>query len=84
MEYHDKEWGVPVHDEQLLFEFLHWKARKQACRGQRSSPSVTTTARPLRNSIPARVARFTARDVNKLMQNAGIVRNRLKDRIHHQ
>jgi DNA-3-methyladenine glycosylase I len=76
--YHDTEWGVPVHDDQTLFEFLtlegaqaglSWETILQKRAGYRDA---------FLDFDPARVARFTPARIERLMQNPGIVRNRLK------
>jgi DNA-3-methyladenine glycosylase I len=76
--YHDEEWGVPVHDDQTLFEFL-------TLEGAQAGLSWSTILRKRENYReafeafdPTRVARFDARRKAALMKNAGIVRNRLK------
>ena len=76
--YHDQEWGVPVHDDRRLFEFL-------ILEGAQAGLSWSTILRKregYRESFadfdPAKVARFDARKVEKLLQFPGIVRNRLK------
>jgi len=76
--YHDEEWGVPSHDERHLFEML-------VLEGAQAGLSWSTILRKregYRNAFArfevARVARFGARDVERLMGDAGIVRNRLK------
>jgi DNA-3-methyladenine glycosylase I len=76
--YHDAEWGVPVHDDRLHFEFL-------ILEGAQAGLSWSTILRKREHYRaafagfdPERVARFGARDVERLMQNDGIVRNRLK------
>lgn len=76
--YHDEEWGVPVHDDRRLFEFL-------TLEGAQAGLSWSTILRKRENYReafvgfdPARVARFDARKRAALMNNAGIVRNRLK------
>src|SRR5580704_13001237 len=76
--YHDKEWGVPVHDDRLLFEFL-------ALEGAQAGLSWDTILRKraryrevFDNFDPAIVARYGKRKVNALLGDAGIVRNRLK------
>ena len=76
--YHDDEWGVPVHDDRTLFEFLvlegaqaglSWSTILHKREGYRAA---------FADFDAARVARFGARDVARLMNDAGIVRNRLK------
>jgi DNA-3-methyladenine glycosylase I len=76
--YHDKEWGVPVHDDRVLFEFL-------ILEGAQAGLSWSTILRKRENYRKAfgrfdakRVARFTDADVRALLSNPGIVRNRLK------
>jgi DNA-3-methyladenine glycosylase I len=76
--YHDTEWGVPVHDDRRLFEFL-------VLEGAQAGLSWITILRK-RDAYraafdgfdPERVARYDARRVAKLLANPGIVRNRLK------
>jgi len=76
--YHDEEWGVPVHDDRTLFEFL-------VLEGAQAGLSWITILRKrdaYREAFdgfdPTRVARFDARKVSQLLRNPGIVRNRLK------
>jgi len=76
--YHDHEWGVPVHDDRLLFEFL-------VLEGAQAGLSWLTILRKreaYRQAFdgfdPERVARYSQRRVEKLLANPGIVRNRLK------
>lgn len=76
--YHDTEWGVPVHDDRVLFEFL-------VLEGAQAGLSWITILRKRENYRrafasfdPAKVARFDAARTARLMQDEGIVRNRLK------
>jgi DNA-3-methyladenine glycosylase I len=76
--YHDQEWGVPVHDDRLLFEFL-------ILEGAQAGLSWTTILKKRDNYRkafdgfrPEKIARYGARDMKRLLGNAGIVRNRLK------
>lgn len=76
--YHDREWGVPLHDDRLLFEFL-------ILEGAQAGLSWSTILHKRQNYRKAfarfdakKVAKFTKKDVARLMQDAGIVRNRLK------
>ena len=78
LRYHDEEWGVPSHDERHLFEML-------VLEGAQAGLSWATILRKregYRNAFagfdPEPVARFTARDVERLMKDTGIVRNRMK------
>ena len=76
--YHDEEWGAPVHDERVLFEFLILEGAQAGL----SWSTILNKRRNYRRAFagfdPARVARFGARDIKRLLADAGIVRNRLK------
>ena len=76
--YHDEEWGVPVHDDRLLFEFL-------ILEGAQAGLSWTTILKKRENYRKAfdgfraeQIARYGARDMKRLLGDAGIVRNQLK------
>jgi DNA-3-methyladenine glycosylase I len=76
--YHDEEWGVPVHDDRVLFEFL-------ILEGAQAGLSWNTILRKRENYRKAfdgfeveKIARYGKRDVQRLLRNDGIVRNRLK------
>jgi DNA-3-methyladenine glycosylase I len=76
--YHDREWGVPVHDDRLLFEFLTLEGAQAGL----SWKTILNKRDAYRDAFagfdPARVARFDARRIERLLSNPGIVRNRLK------
>ncbi len=76
--YHDEEWGVPVHDESKLCEFL-------ILEGAQAGLSWTTILKKRENYRKAfdgfraeKIAGYSARDVERLLNDTGIVRNRLK------
>ena len=76
--YHDREWGVPVHNDRVLFEFL-------ILEGAQAGLSWSTILKKRNNYRKAfdgfraeRIARYGAREVQRLLGDAGIVRNRLK------
>ena len=76
--YHDQEWGVPIHDDRLLFEFL-------ILEGAQAGLSWITILKKRENYRKAfdgfraeKIARYPARDLKRLLADAGIVRNRLK------
>src|SRR5215204_6991124 len=76
--YHDEEWGKPLHDDRGLFEFL-------VLEGAQAGLSWDTILRKRENYRKAfdgfdvnKVARYTDKKVEKLLQNEGIIRNRLK------
>jgi DNA-3-methyladenine glycosylase I len=76
--YHDTEWGVPVHDDRLLFEFLILEGAQAGL----SWSTILYKRDAYRDAFsgfdPAKVARFDERKVSRLLTNTGIVRNRLK------
>jgi DNA-3-methyladenine glycosylase I len=76
--YHDREWGVPVHDDRVLFEFL-------ILEGAQAGLSWTTILKKRDNYRkafdgfhPQKIAHYGAREVRRLLRDSGIVRNRLK------
>jgi DNA-3-methyladenine glycosylase I len=76
--YHDKEWGVPVHDDRLLFEFLVLEGAQAGL----SWYTVLRKRQSYRDAFddfePEKVARYDARKVAELLSNPGIIRNRAK------
>ena len=76
--YHDEEWGVPVHDDQVLFEFLILEGAQAGLSWEIILRKREHYRKAFAEFDPARVARFTPKRIEKLMQNAGLVRNRLK------
>jgi DNA-3-methyladenine glycosylase I len=76
--YHDKEWGVPVHDDRLLFEFLILEGAQAGLSWQTILNKRDAYREAFAGFEPARVARFDARRIERLLTNPGIVRNRLK------
>jgi DNA-3-methyladenine glycosylase I len=76
--YHDAEWGVPVHDDRVLFEFLTLEGAQAGLSWETILKKRDAYREAFAGFDPARVARFTPARVERLMRNAGIVRNRLK------
>lgn len=76
--YHDTEWGVPVHDDRVLFEFLILESAQAGLSWRTILHKRDTYRRAFAAFDPRRVAGFGAADVARLMDDAGIVRNRLK------
>jgi DNA-3-methyladenine glycosylase I len=76
--YHDDEWGVPVHDDRRLYE----KITLEGAQSGLSWRTILAKREGYRSAFagfdPAKVARFTAPRVERLMQDTGIVRNRMK------
>jgi DNA-3-methyladenine glycosylase I len=76
--YHDREWGVPVHDDRVLFEFLLLEGAQAGLSWETILAKRDAYRRAFAGFDPAKVARFTAARRAKLMRDEGIVRNRLK------
>jgi DNA-3-methyladenine glycosylase I len=76
--YHDQEWGVPVHDDRLLFEFLVLEGAQAGLSWDTILRKRARYREVFDNFDPAIVARYGKRKVNALLGDAGIVRNRLK------
>ena len=76
--YHDEEWGVPVHDDRKLFEFLTLEGAQAGLSWSTILNKRENYRRAFARFDPARVARFGPRDAKRLVGDAGIVRNRLK------
>ncbi len=76
--YHDREWGVPVHDDRLLFEFLILEGAQAGLSWITILKKRDAYRAAFDNFEVARVASYDADKIASLMQNAGIVRNRLK------
>jgi DNA-3-methyladenine glycosylase I len=76
--YHDEEWGVPVHDDRLLFEFLTLEGAQAGLSWSTILNKREAYREAFANFDPSRVARFDRRRVERLLTNASIVRNRLK------
>jgi len=80
IEYHDKEWGVPVFDDRVQFEFLILEGAQAGLSWSTILNKREGYRKALADFDPAKVARFTDRKVEKLLLDPGIVRNRLKVR----
>ena len=76
--YHDLEWGVPVHDDRVLFEFLTLEGAQAGLSWETILNKREAYRRAFENFDPAVVARFTPRRIERLLEDPGIVRNRLK------
>jgi len=76
--YHDEEWGVPSHDERHLFEMLVLEGAQAGLSWSTILRKRESYRRAFARFNVEKVARFTARDVERLLADPGIVRNRLK------
>lgn len=77
-DYHDREWGVPLHDERGLFEFLVLEGAQAGLSWSTILNKRDAYRKAFAGFDPDRVARFDQRKIESLLQNPGIVRNRLK------
>ena len=76
--YHDREWGVPVHDDRVWFEFLVLEGAQAGLSWDTILKKRANYRRAFAGFDPKKVARFGRTERAALMKNAGIVRNRLK------
>jgi len=78
LEYHDREWGVPVHDDRRLFEMLILEGTQAGL----SWFTILKKREAFREAFdrfdPSRVAKYDGRKIRELLRNAGIIRNRMK------
>ena len=77
-DYHDKEWGVPVHDDQKHYEFLILEGAQAGLSWSTILNKRDGYRRLFADFDPAKVARFTPARIEKILQDPGIVRNRQK------
>ena len=77
-QYHDREWGVPVHDDRLLFEFLVLEGAQAGLSWLTILKKRENYRKAFDHFNPAKVARYGARQTRRLLADAGIMRNRLK------
>jgi len=76
--YHDTEWGVPIHDDRKLFEFLILEGAQAGLSWLTILKKRPEYRRAFDNFDPSKVARYRAAKIERLLSNPGIVRNRLK------
>jgi len=78
IKYHDEEWGVPVHDDLTLFEFLTLEAFQAGLTWE----LILKRREALRNAFddfkPEKIAKYSDEDINRLMANPNVIRNRAK------
>jgi DNA-3-methyladenine glycosylase I len=78
IQYHDTEWGVPVHDDRKLFEFLVLDAAQAGLSWRTVLLKRENYRKAFDNFDAEKVARYSEKRMAKLLQNPGIIRNRLK------
>ncbi len=76
--YHDTEWGVPVYDDQVMFEFLTLEAAQAGLSWYTVLKKREYYRKAFAAFDPVKVARFTPQRIDVLLQNKGLIRNRLK------
>lgn len=76
--YHDEEWGVPVHDDRRQFEFLILEGAQAGLSWATILHRRAGYRRAFADFDPVKVARYTPAKVNRLLEDPGIIRNRLK------
>jgi len=76
--YHDQEWGIPVHDDRTLFEFLIREGAQAGLSWETILRKRVNYRRAFDNFDAHKVAKYDARKIQKLMSDEGIIRNRLK------
>ena len=76
--YHDREWGVPVHDDRRHFEFLILEGAQAGLSWSTILNRREGYRRAFSDFDPEKVARYTATRIEKLIADAGIIRNRMK------
>lgn len=78
LDYHDKEWGVPIHDDQKLFEFLILEGAQAGLSWLTILKRRDNYRTCFDNFDPNKIARYSSNKIEKLLQNPAIIRNRLK------
>jgi DNA-3-methyladenine glycosylase I len=78
IEYHDKEWGVPVHDDRRIFEFLTLEGAQAGLSWYTVLRKREAYRKAFRQFDPERVAQYGKRELASLLNNSGIIRNQQK------
>src|ERR1051326_7466463 len=76
--YHDAEWGVPQHDDRVLFEFLVLEGAQAGLSWSTILAKREAYRKAFGGFDPEKIARYNAQKIASLLENSGIVRNRLK------
>ena len=78
IEYHDNEWGTPIHDDKRLFEYLLLDTFQAGLSWRTILNKRENFRKAFDNFDPVKIAKYTEKDVKRLMNDAGIIRNKLK------
>lgn len=76
--YHDKEWGVPLHDDKKLFEFLILEGAQAGLTWQTILNKRENYRKAFDKFETKKIAKYSQKDINTLLKDSGIIRNRLK------
>lgn len=76
--YHDREWGVPIYDDRTLFEFLVLESAQAGLSWYTVLKKRENYRRAFHNFDPVRIAAYDQSDIDRLLGDSGIIRNRLK------
>src|SRR6187402_2048168 len=78
IKYHDEEWGVPVHDDNIHFEFLILEGAQAGLSWSTILKKRENYRKAFAEFDPLKVSKFNEKKIEKLLQDPGIVRNKLK------
>lgn len=78
IKYHDTEWGVPLHNDQKIFEYLILEGFQAGLSWQTIINKRKNFEKAFNNFNPQKIAKYTKKDINRLMKDTGIIRNKLK------
>jgi len=78
IEYHDKEWGVPLHNDRKLFEFMLLDAFQAGLSWNTIINKRENFRKAFDNFDPAKISKYTDKKIQSLLNDAGIIRNRMK------
>jgi DNA-3-methyladenine glycosylase I len=78
IKYHDVEWGTPVHDDRKLFEFLILEGAQAGLSWSIVLKKRKNYRKAFDNFDPKKIAKYTKKDIKRLLADSGIIRNRLK------
>ena len=76
IKYHDEEWGVPVHDDRTLFEFLTLEGFQAGLTWELILKRREAMRKAFENFDPKKIAKYTAKDVERLLGSPNVIRNR--------
>lgn len=78
IDYHDNEWGMPIYDDRLLFEFLNLEGAQAGLSWITVLKKRENYRALFDNFDPVKIAKYSSKKIEKLLTNPGIIRNRLK------